>query len=133
MGQKATFAQPRPPSVLPPKADIVGSRVSARRCDLANALDKFKPLTPERHIWRVPPKPREVSSVCQAPELQRAVAFALVVGKRLIDFIETSLRQFNRLEDGSRDALPVHDYHHFTDLRGEQALTFCPAGRALSS
>ena len=53
--------------------------MSARRCDLANALDKFKPLTPEHHIWRVPPKPREVSRVCLTPVLQRAVTFTLVV------------------------------------------------------
>ena len=74
---------------------------------LANAFDKFKPLTPEHHIWRVPSKPREVSRVCIAPILQRTVTFALVISKRLIDVIETSLRQFNCLEDSSRDALPV--------------------------
>jgi hypothetical protein len=28
---------------------------------LANALDKFKALTPEHHIRRVPSKPREIS------------------------------------------------------------------------
>jgi hypothetical protein len=100
---------------------------------LSNALNKFKPLTPEHHIWRVSSKPREVSRVCLAPVLQRAVTFTLVISKRLIDFIETSLRQFNRLDDGSWNTLPVQDYHHFTDLRRKQALTFRPAGRALTS
>ena len=74
---------------------------------LANALDKLKSLTPEHHIWRVSSKPREISRVCLAPVLQRAVTFTLVISKRVIDFIETSLRQFNCLEDGSRHALPV--------------------------
>ncbi len=75
--------------------------------NLANALDKFKPFTPEHHIRRVPSKPREVSRMCLAPILQRTVTFTFVISKRLIHFIETSLRQFNRLEDGFRSALPV--------------------------
>src|SRR5664279_3287190 len=100
---------------------------------LANALDKFKAFTPEHHIRRVTSKSREVSRVCLTPILQRAVTFTFVIGKRLIDFIEASLCQFNRLEDGFRNALPVQDDHQFPDLCRKQALTFCPAGRTLSS
>src|ERR1700722_11178270 len=99
----------------------------------ANALDKFKAFTPEHHIRRVPSKPREVSRVCLAPILQRTVTFTFVKSKRLIDFVKTPLRQFNRLDDGFRSALPVQDYHQFPDLRRKQALTLRPAGRTLGS
>jgi hypothetical protein len=64
---------------------------------LANALDKFKPFTPEHHVRNVSSEPREVSRMYFAPVSQRAITFTLVISKCLIDFIETSLRQFNRL------------------------------------
>src|SRR5271165_2560243 len=90
-----------------PRGEVNGFLFDHRGWGLANALDKFKAFTPEHHIRRVSSKPHEVSRMCRAPVLQRAVAFTFVISKRLIDFVEASLRQFNRLEDGFRNALPV--------------------------
>ena len=101
--------------------------------DLANALDKFKAFTPKHHVRRVSSKPRKISRMRLAPVVQRAITFTLVISKRLIDFIKTTLRQFNRLEDGFRSPLPIQDYHQLANFRTEQSLTFCPARRALCS
>ena len=71
--------------------------------------------------------------MCFAPVSQRAITFTLVISKCLIDFMETSLRQFNRLQDGFRNTLPIKNYHQLADLRREKSLIFCPAGRTLFS
>src|SRR6185312_13124255 len=100
---------------------------------LANALDEFEPLTQQHHARSISSKPLEISRVGLPPVLQRAVTFTLVIGKRLIDFLEAPLRQFDGLDDGFRDALPVQDDHHLADLRRKQAMAFRPAGRTLGS
>ena len=89
------------------KSGSEGLPIRPLRRGLVNALDKFKAFTPEHHIWRVSSKPREVSRMCLAPVLQRTVTFAFLISKRLIHFIETSLGQFNRLEDGFWNALAI--------------------------
>jgi hypothetical protein len=64
-------------------------------------------LTVDPLLPLLPSKPRKVSRMRLAPVAQRAITFTLVISKRLIDFIKTSLRQFNRLEDGFRSPLPI--------------------------
>ena len=58
---------------------------------LTYQLHKFKPLAPEHHVRSVSSEPGEVSRVGFAPVLQRAIAFTLVIGKSLIDFVEPPL------------------------------------------
>ncbi len=101
--------------------------------DGVTTLDKFKPLTPKHHVRRVSSKPRKVPCMCFAPISQRAITFALVIGKGRIDVIETALRQFNRLQDGFRSALSIKNHHQLADLRREKSLTFRPAGGTLRS
>lgn len=74
---------------------------------MANSLNKFKSLTPEHHIWRVPSKPREVFHLCVAPISKRAVTFTLVISNRFIHFIETPLPKLDRFENGLRNTLPI--------------------------
>ncbi len=82
----------------------------------ANSLDKFEALTPEHHVRRVLSESGEVSPMRLTPVLKRAVTFTLIVSKCFIHFIETSLGQLDRFEDGFRDALPVENDHHFSEL-----------------
>jgi hypothetical protein len=78
--------------------------------EIAEDLDQAKAFAHEHHILTVSSEPAEIGPMGATPIGQAPIAFALIVRKDRVDFIETPIRYLGGFDDTARFSTSVeHD------------------------
>jgi hypothetical protein len=97
---------------------------------IAEDLDQAKPLAHKYHVLTESSEPTEIGPMGATPIGQTPIAFALIVCKGGVHFIEAPIRYFGGFDDTARFATSVEHHPALSGRRGVR-LVFRAASRGL--